>query len=431
MSGARPSKTRRAATRTIEKIQASVRRILVAAKRASQEKSQRKNRRASPSIADHWDRVLGRLLRHGNATVGNSVTVMHDGDEVVESMWKAMSSARRRIGVEMYTVEPDRVGRRTIDELTQAASRGCEIALMIDGLGSSNISDAALRPLREADGDRVEIRVFNPLRLWSWPVRRNHRKIIIVDDKIGFCGGMNLSEDYAGPTHGNGLFHDSVVRLEGPCVRDLVEVFERSWRTSIGPLAKRRRLPRRSRAKGESFVQVQESQGAVGRRSIQRALRLTIRNALDHCYITTPYFVPPLRLVRTIRKAAERGVDVRILTAGVSDVPIVSMASQHIYGGLLNHGVRIFEMDRPILHAKRITIDGVYSSVGSFNLDTWSDKRNMECNVAIIDPAIAEDMHRLFLKNLETAREVTGELWGKRSLWQRLVHWTAYQLMRL
>lgn len=431
MSGSRPSRTRRVAAKALRTMRASVRRILVAAKRASQERSQRKNRPTSPAIAEHWDRVLGRLLRHGSATVGNNVKTIHDGDEAMESMWGAMSSARRRIGVEMYTLEPDRVGRRTIDELTQAASRGCEIALMIDGLGSSNLPDAALRPLREAGGDRVEISVFNPIRIWRWPARRNHRKIIIVDDRIGFCGGMNLSEAYAGPAHGNGLFHDSVVRLEGPCVRDLVDVFERSRSTSIGPQTKRRRLPRRSCAKGESFVQVQESQGALGRRSIQRALRLTIRNALDHCYITTPYFVPPLRLVRTIRKAAQRGVDVRILTAGVSDVPIVSMASQHIYGGLLHHGVRIFEMIEPVLHAKRITIDGVYCSVGSFNLDTWSDKRNMECNVAIIDPAIAEDMHRLFLKNFESAREVTVDSWGKRSWWQRLVHWTAYQLMRL
>ena len=217
------------------------------------------------------------------------------------------------------------------------------------------------------------------------------------------------------------------MRLEGPCVRDLGNVFASSWEL-LG--YRRPALPRRAGRMGKSFLQVQASRGWQGRRSIQRALRLTTRNAMRHCYVTTPYFVPSLRLSRALKRAAERDVDVRVLTAGVSDVPIVAFASRHIYGSLLKHGVRIFEMYGSTLHAKTITIDGLYSNVGSFNLDQWSDKRNLEANVAIIDPDVAVELESMFADNLAQAKEVTLDTWAKRSIWKRLLHWTAYQLLR-
>ena len=351
-----------------------------------------------------------------------------DGDQRLDDIWAAIDQAQREIWFEIYTMEPDRVGNRTIEALTRAAERGCKVTLLYDAVGSSGLTESVLRPLRQAG---AEIEVFNPL--WRWRrkiplLRRDHRKIIIVDGQVGFCGGMNISEQYAGPRYGNSRFRDCHVKLEGPCVRDLAAVFASSWRAlHKGP----KRLPKRPEAVGDTFTQVFASSGWQGRRPIQRALRMTIRNALQHCYITTPYFVPPLRLMRAINRAAKRGVDVRILTAGNSDVPIVRMAAQHIYGAFLRHGVRIYEMFDSTLHAKTLTIDGLYGTVGSFNLDTWSDKRNLEVNVAMIDPQVAGEIQSQFLNDIEGATEVTLDNWHKRPWWRRVLNWTAYQVLRL
>lgn len=420
-----------------------LRRAVAAQQRRMRNRTSQRSLPVPEFLEAQWERVLKRLLKHGRASVGNTVELIGDGDDAMEAMWSAMASARHSIAVEMYIIEPDRVGLRTLAELAQAASRGVSVSLLMDAVGSSHITEAHLQPLRHSGRETVHIAWFNPLRPWRWPARRTHRKIVIVDGSIGFCGGMNLSEDYAGTRHGNGMFHDCIVRLRGPCVRDLHAVFVRSWRSAtqrkLPALWKRlldRGVPRRSIRKqkvsgGDALVQVQESNGAYGRRSIQHALRLTIRKAVTHCDITTPYFIPPLRLMRVISAAAKRGVDVRILTAGKSDVPTVRLASQHIYGQLLRHGVRIYEMQHPVLHAKTIEIDGVYATVGSFNLDTWSDKRNLECNVAIIDHRVAGEMHEVFMGTISRAEEMTLETWHGRGWKARATHWLAYHLMRL
>jgi cardiolipin synthase len=136
-------------------------------------------------------------------------------------------------------------------------------------------------------------------------------------------------------------------------------------------------------------------------------------------------------LIRALNRAAERGVDVRVLTAGDCDVPIVALAARHIYGRLLRHGVRIYELYDTTLHAKTITIDSVYSTVGSFNLDTWSFNRNLEVNVAMLDPAIAESLQNLFVENIAKSQEVTLDGWSKRSWLTKFQHWLAYQILRI
>ena len=132
-----------------------------------------------------------------------------------------------------------------------------------------------------------------------------------------------------------------------------------------------------------------------------------------------------------MNRAADRGVDVRILTAGLSDVPVVAMAARHIYGRLLRHGVRIYEMFDSTIHAKTMTIDGVFSTVGSFNLDPWSEKRNLEVKVAMIDPEVALQMEEDFLSCVGKAKEVTLHTWNNRRWWRRALHWAAYQVLRL
>jgi cardiolipin synthase len=374
--------------------------------------------------------LLSRLLVLGGASAGNRVEVMCDGDAVMDSIWDAVDGAQKQVWVETYILEPDRVGQRTLDALVGAAKRGCEVLLLYDAVGGSRITEAFLKPLRDAGG---RIFVFNPLLKWRRVnplLRRDHRKIIVIDGYVGYCGGVNLSEDYGSTRHGNGRFHDSHVKIEGPCVHDLAAVLASSVRlASDNEVALS--LPKRAEPVKETFVQVLASRGREGRRAIQRGMRLSIRHATRHCFITTPYFIPPARLIRAINYAARRGVDVHILTAGDSDVPIVRTAAQHIYGLLLKRGVRIHEMFGRTLHAKTMTMDGVYSTIGSFNLDTWSHKRNLEVMVGLVDADVARLMREQFDRDLELTKEVTLENWKKRSAWQKFVHWAAYQIMRI
>ena len=398
--------------------------------------TRRRHRMQSSAIASAgrdtaavWEVIANMLLRFGGTSAGNSVEVYCDGDETFEAMWNAIDGARTRVWHETYILEPDRVGTRTIEALTAAAQRGCQVRLLYDALGSPRVNEAFLKPLRDAGG---AIDRFNPLFTWKRRpgfLQRDHRKITVIDGHTAFTGGINTSEDYAGPRHGRGTFQDCQARLCGPCVRDLAAV-------TIASLGLVRDVPRReagkrSRRCGRTFVQVLASRGGLGRRALQRAMRLTVRHSVERCWITNPYFLPPQRMMRAMKKAAKRGVDVRVLTAGRSDVPLVRAASQHIYGELLKHGVRIFEYFDSTLHAKTMTIDGLYGTVGSFNLDTWSDKRNLEVNVGMIDAEVARSLEAQFETNLTGAKEVVLDAWIKRSRWRRLLHWCAYQLMRL
>jgi cardiolipin synthase len=382
----------------------------------------------SPSFLPTWTRTLRALVRLGGLSGGNAVSLSFDGDACFDSLWRDIADASTRVWMEMYLIEPDRAGMRTLHELARAAARGCDVRLIVDAVGSSRLTEVELAPLRDA-GVRVE--VFNPIRrLWrgSALLTRNHRKLVVVDDRIGYCGGMNVSEDYAGPTHGNGLFHDARFRLEGPSVHHLASVFATTWTDLTG---ERLDVAAPGPAKGDVLAQVLESRGRTGRRAIQRMIRLTIHNAVRSCSISMAYAVPPLRITRAMSRAASRGVDVRILTAGVSDVPIVRLAAQCLYGALLRKGVRVYEMVDKTLHAKTVAIDGVFGAVGSFNFDTWSDARNLEVMVAVYDPRIAGELEAEFTNDIASAREIRLEEWTRRSVWQRALSWAACQLMRL
>ncbi|MBL9149558.1 MAG: phosphatidylserine/phosphatidylglycerophosphate/cardiolipin synthase family protein [Phycisphaerae bacterium] len=375
-----------------------------------------------------WTRTLRALVRLGGLSDGNAVSLSFDGDACFDSLWRDLAEASKRIWMEMYLIEPDRAGMRTLHELARAAERGCDVRLVVDAVGSSRLTEAELAPLRDA-GVRVE--VFNPIsRLWRGPalLQRNHRKLVVIDDRIGYCGGMNVSEDYAGPKHGNGLFHDARFRLEGPSVHHLASVFATTWKNLAGEQLD---VAAPGDAKGDVLAQVLSSSGRTGRRAIQRMIRLTIHHAVRSCSISMAYAVPPLRITRAMSRAASRGVDVRILTAGVSDVPLVRFAAQSLYGALLRNGVRVYEMVDQTLHAKTVAIDGVFAAVGSFNFDTWSDARNLEVMVAVYDPQLAGELTAEFERDIEAAREVKLEEWTRRSVWQRFLSWVAYRLMRL
>jgi len=382
-----------------------------------------------------WGHTMRMLRPLGGCATGNRLQLFSSGDEVWWEMWTAMRAARERVWLETYILEPDRVGTRTLAELANAAGRGCEVVLLYDSLGSYRINDAMLAPLRAA-GARAH--AYNPLSPWLWrgPIlHRNHRKVLVVDRELAFCGGLNIGEDYAGPGLGNSRFRDSHVRVEGGAARELARLFVGTLAEIGAPAPATAAADTAASCVPErgSLIQVLESNQQRKRRAIQRTLRATLKRASSRCWLTSPYFVPPPRLRTALGQAAARGVDVRVLTAGPSDVPLVSLASQHVYAWLLARGVRIFEYGTPerLLHAKTVAIDGVYGMVGSFNFDFWSWGRNLEVNLGVLDATFAHELEQQFEADLLGAREVRASDLAGRGAWQRFLQAAAFRILRL
>ncbi len=370
-------------------------------------------------------------MRLGGASDGNELTLFVDGDGAFDAMLGAIDSATTRVWLETYIFAPDPLGHTVLDALTRAAARGVDVRLLIDAVGSPDLLPHT-KALSAAGG---RIAVFNPALRFTLKRRlpmtmRDHRKVLVVDDDVGFCGGMNVSCDYGGARRGNGVFRDTHLLVQGPAARDLALVFSASWHHACAE-----RLstfsPAAPRFDG-SHVQVLGSDRFWRRRGIQRALHHAVTRAHARIRLTAPYFVPPPRLLRALSQAARRGVVVEVLTAGVSDVPIVAAAARHLYGRLLQSGVQIWELGGGrTLHAKTASIDGIYAHVGSFNLDRWSFDRNLEVVAMVLDPGFSQALDRVFDDDLRTSTQVTLQAWQARSVVDVVVGWCAWQLARL
>ncbi|MBH1989421.1 MAG: hypothetical protein I8H75_06090 [Myxococcaceae bacterium] len=367
-----------------------------------------------------FERVFQRLLPLGGMSSGNQIRVFTETTEIEEEILHSIRQAQNRIWMETYIFEPDAVGLQVRDALCAAAQRGCEVILLYDHFGSSGLSTGFLEPLIQSGARAID---FNPI--WPWRRKgpllfRDHRKIVIIDDRIGFCGSYNIAQS---------RFRDTVVRIQGPAVADLKGIFLDSLFETTGE-SNRVCFPLHNFEQGV-VVQVLGSNQRRKLVSIQKSMELILKKAKDYCFFTTPYFLPYDSLRRAMIEAAQRGVDVRILTAGLSDVPLMRFASHHVYAQFLKAGIRIYEYFGSTLHAKTAAIDGVYASIGSYNLDHWSARRNLEVNVSMVDPNLTEQLESQFQVDVKASREIRLPEWESRSSLQRFLNFLAYQLMRL
>jgi cardiolipin synthase len=354
----------------------------------------------------------------GDVSVGNTLTLLRNGDENFRLMWRLMREATKSIYVQTYTLEPDDVGLRTLQELEHAAERGLDVRLIFDRLGSIEIDSSHLERLREL---RAKVIEYDPRSYWRFGfLHRNHRKICVIDEKTAIVGGMNVSNDYAGPeAGGSNFFVDANVRVEGPAVLDFRDVYLASerlrgstkqrffarlsarWKEfSFRDFFKRRGVERKRRKaltqpwnpEMGGMVQVLESNVRRERKHIQRSLPQIIRCAKLRMYVASPYFIPSRAVRRAMMAAARRGVDVRVVTAGRTDVTMAKHAARHVTDELLSAGVRVFEMRKQALHAKLLVVDDLYTTVGSFNLDVMSSSRNLEMSMHVLESSFARQV---------------------------------------
>ncbi|MEO6601186.1 MAG: phospholipase D-like domain-containing protein [Polyangiaceae bacterium] len=371
-----------------------------------------------------------------NCVDGNEVRLLRNGEQAYPQMLSAIAAAREQVLLEMYWFASDSVGRKFAAALVAAAQRGVEVSVIYDAIGSVGASEDMFAELRRAGARVIE---FNPIAPWkrrfrlSKLTRRDHRKILVTDGVSGFTGGINIADFWLPLEEGGAAWRDDMLRIDGPAVADLSDCFALSWKRLRGPplrVVGFAAAPPPARVASMQAVRVLGQQFLRTQREISRAYLHYVHRANLRVFIANSYFVPDRRILRALSRAARRGVDVRIIVPGQSDVDIVRHASRAVWGRLLRAGVRIFEWDESVLHAKSAVIDGRWSTTGTFNFDYLSLRMNLEVNVSVLDERFAGRLQASFLEDFELCREVRLVDFRFRPLGQRLLELIAYRLRK-
>ncbi len=385
-----------------------------------------------------FERHLGVLAAQGEAQLlrGNTAKLLVDGPATFAAMKAAISAARHRILVEFYIVEDEGVAAEVGELLRRKAAEGVSVALMYDSLGSVGTDAAFFDRLREGG---VAVCAFNPLnpleRPGHWGVlERNHRKMLAADSDVAFTGGINLSNVYAEGSFSTSRrkqvppedadkrgWRDTQIELRGPVVTALATVFRDSWMRQgcAGQLPPA--PPPRVPLPGQRVVKLVAGDPTAGVNPSYTALLHAIDASQRSVQLTMAYFAPGSELIQALCDAARRGVAVSLVLPGRSDVTLVLHAARSRYAQLLEAGVQIHEMSGSVMHAKTAVVDGVYSSVGSSNLDWRSIVGNHEMDVIVLGDDFGQQMQALFARDLTVSQRIDAGEWAKRGLGQRLM----------
>jgi cardiolipin synthase len=330
-------------------------------------------------------------------TTGNRVELLENGEQFFPRVFEAIRNAEREVIIETFILFEDKVGLALHQAIREAAVRGVKVDLLVDGFGSPDLSDEFVQGLTDAG---VRVRVFDPGRRFLGQrlnlFRRMHRKITVVDGRLAFVGGINFSADHL-MDFGPKAKQDYAVELEGPIVSEIHRfVLNAIAVGNKSPGWFRRRLratpPPANAAAGQAEVQFVTRDNGDHTNDIERHYLAAIRAARKRVVIANAYFFPGYRVIKALRRAARRGVDVNLILQGEPDMPIVKVAASMLYHHLLHAGVHIHEYCQRPLHAKVARVDERWSTVGSSNLDPLSLSLNLEANVIVRDEAFARQL---------------------------------------
>jgi len=392
--------------------------------------------------------------------VGNKIVLLIDGPTTYDSMFAAIEQAKDHINLETYILEDDEIGRRFADALIKKQQSGVQVNLIYDSVGCRNTPADFFKRMADSGIKVLEFNPINPLNARKgWYLnKRDHRKLLVVDGKVAFIGGINISSVYSSSSLGSATkgsssrwrgpsksaisgsgssspgfkpadppplkpgqpWRDTHMRMEGPVVAEFQKIFMETWnKQKDEPLPQRNYFPELV-AKGHDVVRAIASSPDEPYSVIYATLLSAIKNAETYIYITNAYFVPDEQLSEALKDAAKRGVDVRLLLPGKSDFALVLHASHSYYTDLLESDVKIYEQQEALLHAKTALIDGVWSTVGSTNLDWRSFIHNQELDAVILGYDFGGQMRSMFEKDLQESKPILLQEWKKRSLLKRL-----------
>jgi cardiolipin synthase A/B len=362
----------------------------------------------------------------------NRVALLKDGTQAFPAMCEAIAAAKHTICLETYILRDDATGSHFIELLSERAQSGVLVLLMYDFWGSQ-VSEVTVRAMAAAGITQLAFRPWRPAggslaRALVRLSRRNHRKTLVVDGRVGFTGGLNLSDDYAAKAEGGSEWRDTHVRIAGPDAAALERMFLKTWTTHRGPKVDAARFKRPAVA-GCEQLRIVGNDFALDRKGIRRAYEAAFSAARDRIFITNAYFLPPAKMVRALVAAARAQVRVAIILAGTTDVKLVLYAARGLYAKLLRAGIEVYEWtDERVLHAKTAVVDGRWATVGSSNLDPLSLRNNLECNAVITEPQFAQAMERLFLEDLAHCERVMPQHLARFGWWSRLASWLALKV---
>ena len=372
--------------------------------------------------------------------VGNEVTLLVDGPSTYSSMFDTIRKAKNSINMETFTFEDDEIGQRFSKALIEEQKRGVQVNLIYDSVGSIDTPKTFFQTLKDSGVNVLEFNPIDPLRARKgWQVnRRDHRKLLVVDGRVAYVGGVNISSVYASGSAGRFEsttsklpWRDTHVRIAGPVVSEFQKLFIGTWQQQKGnPLAARDYFPK-LHSEGNEVVRAIGSSPEEPYSEIYATLLSAINSAESQIWLTNAYFVPDPQLLAALEAAARRGVDVRLLLPAKTDSKLVLYASRSYYDELLSAGVKIYEREDALLHAKTAVIDGVWSTVGSTNLDWRSFVSNQEINAVILGKNFGAQMQTLFKADLQASKRLTLQQWRERSIVARLKELAARLWARL
>jgi cardiolipin synthase len=403
-----------------------------------------------PLSAAAQGRILARLQADGQDTdiferhlafeqeivgsplsAGNRVTLLQDGPATYQALYAALAGAENSIDMESYIIEDDEVGQRFAGELKAAQARGVVVNLIYDGVGSLGTPQAYFDDLAAHGVNTLQFNPVDPRKARAgWDVnQRDHRKLTIVDGRIAFVGGINISSVYSGGSfsqHSKNRpgqpvpWRDTDVRIEGPAVAEFQRLFMDTWARQRGaPMASADYFPQ---LEGQGDVVVRAIGGTASEpySQIYATLVSAIRSASTSILLANAYFDPDPQLLQALEEAARRGVDVQLMLPSVSDTWLVKSAGRRHYGRLLEAGARIYLRKGALLHAKTTLIDGVWSAVGSTNLDWRSFLHNDEIDAIVLSASFGDQMRAAFRADQAESEPLTLEQWRHRPLVDRI-----------
>lgn len=365
-------------------------------------------------------------------TKGNKVTLLADGQATYAAMFKALENAKDHVNLESYIIEDDETGRKFADLLLQKQAAGVQVNLIYDSVGSMNTPAAFFQRLRDGGIRVVEFNPVNPLEnRGEWRLtHRDHRKILLADGKVAIIGGINISKVYSSlpfkrKQNGPASIHwrDTDIRIEGPAVAELQKLFLDTWQKQKGPqLAERNWFPELKEA-GNALVRVISSTPGETNRIPFIVYVSAITFAERSIHLTHSYFMPDDQILQALTDAAERGVDIKIILPGISDSKLAVYLQRQHYSALLKAGVKLYEHNSSLLHAKTAVVDEVWSTVGSTNLDFLSLLNNDEVNAVILNREFAVEMERMFARDLADSKQILRDEWENRPWLPRIGEW--------
>ena len=366
---------------------------------------------------------------------GNKLQLLTNGRAYFPALQRALDAAQREIYLETYIFADDDSGRRIAAALVRAAGRGVSVHVLVDGFGSKGMFEQTRQLLSAAN---IEVLIFgpktSPLTLRRNRLRRLHRKLVVIDARVAFVGGINIIDDMHTPRHTPPRY-DYAVRIEGPLVASVLEQTERLWHR-VAWASRKRGSQRRplfdSSDRGTQHAVLVVRDNFRHRSDIEDAYLEAIRGARKEVIIANAYFLPGARFRQALRAAAGRGVRVVLLLQGRIEYLLLHYASRALYGSLLDAGVEIYEYHKSFLHTKVAVIDRRWATVGSSNIDPFSLMLAREANIVVDDLLFSQELRRSLLDHMKSgAKVVAKRLWHRQPLWRRVLIWGAYGCTRL